>query len=61
MDNEMLVRISKACDEHLSLAETDGLLHELAILRRKDKEVHRMTDVLLDHRSALTTAPVPVP
>jgi hypothetical protein len=54
MDNELLVRISKACDDDPSLDETDELLHELAIIRRKDPEVHRLADVLLDHRAALT-------
>lgn len=54
MDKDLLARIGKAFDEHPSLVETDQLLHELAILRRKDAEVHRLADALLDHRTSLT-------
>lgn len=55
MDTELLVRISTAIDADPSLREVDRLLGELATIRRKDADIHRMADALLDRRAELTT------
>jgi hypothetical protein len=61
MDTELLVRISTAIDDKPTLVEVDRMLGELATIRRKDADIHRMADALLDRRAELTTpAPLPV-
>jgi hypothetical protein len=43
-----------ALDEGPTLRQTDEYLYELAVIRRKDPEIHQLADALLDHRQELT-------
>lgn len=54
MDTELHVRISTAMDDEPTLRQVDEFLHELAMIRRKDPDIHRLADALLDRRQELT-------
>lgn len=54
MDTELHMRISTAMDDGPTLRQVDEFLYELAVIRRKDPDIHRLADALLDRRHELT-------
>lgn len=53
MNSDLRARLTHALDEGPTLRQTDEYLYELAVIHRKDAEIHQLADALLDHRQEL--------